>query len=78
MTARQYKRGHEIYYDESRQEWLYCDDNTPANIERPCKRCGHLPFPTGEDYCLGHIEGVEYACCGHGITKKYVKYSDKD
>lgn len=78
MPARQYQRGHEIYYNESKQEWLYTDDDTSASIERPCKRCGHLPLPTGEDYCLGHIDGAEHACCGHGVTRKYVIMRNND
>lgn len=72
MSAIQYKRGHQIYYDKQKQEWLYSDDNTSASVERPCKRCGHLPLSTGEDYCLGHIDGVKYACCGHGVTDGYI------
>ena len=72
MVAKQYQRGHEIYYDETRQEWLYSDDHSPASIERPCTRCGHLPLSSGEDYCLGHIDGVLYACCGHGVREGYI------
>lgn len=69
MTATQNQRGHEIYYNTEKKEWLYSDDNTPSTIERPCKRCGYLPFKSGVDYCLGILsdcKGITNACCGHG------------
>jgi hypothetical protein len=30
-----------------------------------CKRCKLVTLPPQEDPCLGHIEGVTSACCGH-------------
>lgn len=41
--------------------------------DRICEPCGE-PIVDGEpDPCLGRIEGVEGACCGHGDhTKAYV------
>ena len=71
MTAKQYIRGHEIYYNETKKEWLYCDDDSPASVERPCKRCGHMPLDNGEDWCLGHIPNIKNACCGHGAEEGY-------
>lgn len=76
MTAFQYNRGHKIYYDYEQKRWLYSDDDTPAEVERPCVRCGHMPLETGEDYCLGHLDKVEYACCGHGVEQGYIKLDD--
>ena len=69
---RTFFRGHPITYDKEKGEWVYDDDNSPANIERPCKRCGHMPLPDGEDYCLGHIPRVKAACCGHGAEPGYI------
>ena len=55
--------------------WIYSDDKTPLEgHERPCTRCGRMPTPEGYDACLGHIEGVTSACCGHGITTKILIY----
>lgn len=72
MTAKNTSKGYPIHYDKEKEEWVYDDDNSPANIERPCKRCGHMPLPDGEDYCLGHIPGVKAACCGHGAEPGYI------
>lgn len=72
MTAKNIVKGYPIHYDKEKEEWLYDDDNSPANIERPCKRCGHMSLPDGEDYCLGHIPGVKAACCGHGAEPGYI------
>lgn len=42
--------------------------------------CPHCEKPYGEslhDPCLGTLEGVAEACCGHGDpTKAYVSYRD--
>jgi len=61
-----YSRGHKTYYNGS--EWLYCDNNKPEDEMRPCARCGKSPTPEGYDACLGYIEGVKSACCGHGVS----------
>ena len=66
-------RGHKIYYNGS--EWLYCDNDKPLEEMRPCARCGKKPTAEGYDACLGYIEGVESACCGHGkLLFMYSKY----
>jgi hypothetical protein len=44
--------------------------------ERPCVRCGKMALETGEDACLGHIPGVQAACCGHGVEEGYINYED--
>ena len=76
MVVRQYSRGHEIYYDSDDGVWLYSDDDSLGIVERHCKKCGHMPLPIGEDYCLGHIGGVKYACCGHGVDVGYIVLND--
>ena len=65
-------RGWEIYYDSS--QWRYVDNDQLIDEMRPCKKCGHVPTLEGYDACLGHIEGVAAACCGHGVEEPYVKY----
>jgi hypothetical protein len=32
----------------------------------PCTVCHLPPTPEGHDPCLGRLEGVTSACCGHG------------
>jgi hypothetical protein len=49
-------------------EWVYMDTRKPIDDARPCKRCGCAPTPEGYDACLGKLEGVSSACCGHGVT----------
>ena len=62
--ANGYQSGHKIVFD---GRWLYADTMTSISFERPCVRCGRLPTTEGYDACLGHIEGVTSACCGHGV-----------
>lgn len=65
-------RGHEIYYDN--KIWRYLDTNEVYDDSRPCKRCGCFPTKEGYDACLGYLENVEHACCGHGIKEKLIIY----
>jgi hypothetical protein len=63
-----YSRGNKIIYKNNK--WYY-DDGSIFNNSKPCKRCNKMPLENGEDACLGHIKGIENACCGHGIDKGY-------
>ena len=69
--VKSYSRGHEIYF--KNEKWYYIDNNEEYKDQRPCKKCGHYSTKEGYDYCLGYIEGVTSACCGHGVEKPYVK-----
>lgn len=60
-----HSRGHEIYYDG--KHWRYTDNNQIEDDARACNRCGRMPTAEGYDACLGHIDGVTSACCGHGV-----------
>lgn len=31
---------------------------------------------TEEDPCLGHLPGVKFACCGHGVKEGYISFSN--
>lgn len=73
MTARAYNRGHKIKFIPCRG-WIYSDDFSSITVERPCKKCGRLPTIEGYDACLGFIEGVSSACCGHGVKEGFVKF----
>lgn len=79
MTVISYKRGYEIEWDG--KQWIYSDTKEPIKYipydDRPCARCGRMPTPEGHDACLGHIDGVKSACCGHGVTKPFILYEDE-
>lgn len=46
----------------------------------PCPRCGNLPTAEGHDWCLasrlGALPGVDFACCGHGIQRGYISFTN--
>jgi len=65
-----YSRGHKTYY--KNQKWRYCDNNEIDDGKRNCARCGKPPTPEGYDACVGYVEGVTSACCGHGVENPYV------
>lgn len=75
MTVKSHSRGHEIIYKDNK--WIYSDTLELINENRACKKCECLPTPEGYDACLGHIEGVKHACCGHGIEDKYIIKSEE-
>jgi len=66
MGVQSHIRGHRIFYDGL--EWRYSDNKKVISSEnRLCIKCNRLPTPEGYDACLGHIDGIASACCGHGI-----------
>ena len=67
MAAKSHSRGHQIEYRGKR--WYYTDTGAPMRDDRPCIRCGKPPTPEGHDACLGILEGVTAACCGHGVCE---------
>ena len=67
MVATAYQRGRLIGWDG--RKWTYVDTGESIENERPCVRCGEMPTADGHDACLGHIEGVGSACCGHGAEE---------
>lgn len=73
MVVLSYKRGHSIKWSEDSNEWVYTNDNTSINIDRPCVRCNKMPTSEGHDTCLGKLKNVSSACCGHGIEEGYKK-----
>jgi len=65
-----YSRGNPITFINN--EWVYEDGVALSKEDRPCARCGKPPTEEGYDACLGHIDGVTSACCGHGKEEAYV------
>lgn len=72
--VKSHARGHEIVWDGRSGKWVYADDRSSADVERPCVRCHRLAPPEGYDPCLGYIPGAIGACCGHGRGPGYVIY----
>jgi hypothetical protein len=65
-----YSRGHKIIQD-GNGDWVYEDTKKKCFVpedKRACKKCGREPTPEGHDACLGHIDWLTSACCGHGVT----------
>ena len=67
--ATSHSRGWPIYFDEKDQVWRYSDTGEEDDHSRPCRHCGEAPTAEGYDACLGYLEGVIAACCGHGAYK---------
>lgn len=40
----------------------------------PCGLCGARRAIEEHDACIANLPGVEYACCGHGVTQAYVAF----
>lgn len=77
MTATAYSRGNPIRRNTEKERWEW-EDGTPiepsigGDVSRPCTRCGLYPTQEGHDACIGHVEGVTTACCGHGVEEPFV------
>ena len=73
-------RGHKIFF--GNKKWRYMDNIEPLDPKRPCKKCGLEPIELKSkmgdnvDACLGVLEGVKSACCGHGVEDGYIMYED--
>lgn len=45
--------------------------------KEPCKNCKMYKTYEGHDGCIGELDGLMNACCGHGnIEKAYVQFFD--
>lgn len=83
MTVKSFCRGHEV--TRVNGVWIYADTKKPcwgSKDRRPCKHCGKEPTTEGHDACLGKLENVAAACCGHGVhigwvTKAHKKTLDR-
>lgn len=79
MAAKSFYRGHSIRFDTALEVWVYSDSGEVTDYERPCAKCGELAEKGGPDPCLGLLEGVSSACCGHGVENPYkVFYNDNE
>ena len=76
MGAVSWRRGYEVEWNETASEWCYRDTGDVADYDRPCIKCEEMPTQEGYDACLGHVEGVISACCGHGVWEGAIMYDD--
>lgn len=54
-------------------DWTY-EDGVPFDDSRACIKCNIMHEKDGPDPCLGMLDGVDFACCGHGDPLyEYVK-----
>jgi len=72
----QYVRGHLIGGEIGGNGYVYVDTYESVDEEPSCIRCGEYPTPEGHDACLGTLEGVKFACCGHGTEDAYITFNN--
>ena len=71
-----YLNGSKIKWDKSEKIFKYIDGvKVTKETIKPCPICGEHQT-NGCDPCLGVLPGVESACCGHGVKKGYIIFSD--
>ncbi len=67
-------RGHKIELHDA--VWIYPDTKEHCSVRRECGFCDRVDTSEGHDGCLGTLDGVMNACCGHGVTRDaYVQLS---
>ena len=68
--------GHPVWSKDG-EDWFYEDGSTYVESNpKPCMKCKKLPTKDGHDPCIANMVGVTDACCGHGVTKGYLKFRE--
>lgn len=62
-------RGHLIWLNHDTNKWFYEDGEEYSFNDRPCTKCDIVVDHDQPDPCLGRLDGVDYACCGHGNSQ---------
>jgi predicted RNA-binding Zn-ribbon protein involved in translation (DUF1610 family) len=80
--------GHPVYMDDTMEPpWQATnrlvpkdeEGNSQPDADHPCPHCGKLPGPSGHDPCIDQLEGVSFACCGHGNpSQAYVAFDEDE
>ena len=71
-------RGHEIEFKDG--IWIYSDTkkSVESHQNRACGHCNKMCTKEGYDGCLGTLESVMNACCGHGKDDEaYIQFMDR-
>lgn len=79
MVAKGYIRGHKAYFDENKNEWLFCDEKLNNESAEVCPHCNHTHMSDDCDWCLRELEKCDFiisACCGHNVEKGYIMLED--
>lgn len=57
--------------------WAYVDTGETIGVgQRTCPKCGIKQTAEGHDPCIALLPGVDFACCGHGVTRGYIKFTN--
>lgn len=71
-------RGYDVEFINN--TWIYSDTKEPISENyknKPCGNCGKNYTVEGHDGCLGTLQGLMNACCGHGdINAAYIQFLD--
>lgn len=79
MVAKCYIRGHKAYFDENKNEWLFCDEELNNENVEVCPHCNHTHMSDDCDWCLRELKKCDFiisACCGHNVEKGYIMLKD--
>lgn len=72
-----YTRGHAIRLDGRSPYFVDTGERCWDVPMRSCKHCGKPPTQQGKDGCIGVLNGVVSACCGHGVVDQaYVGFEN--
>lgn len=78
-VARAFRRGWPVVrYDDDEWRWESTLETGVHQTHPACPHCGLEPGPDGHDPCLGHIDNVTSACCGHGVIPGHLIGSDRE
>jgi hypothetical protein len=62
-----------------RTDWFSDDgliENDRYAATRRCPACLKPRTIEGHDPCLGRLPGVNFACCGHGVHRGYISFTN--
>lgn len=78
LMSESYLRGHKI--ELLNNQWVFSDTKEPTDStyeDRSCGYCNLYQTKEGHDGCLGTLNGIMNACCGHGRSNEsYVQFLD--
>ena len=70
-------RGHDIYFKDGAWYYKDCDSLISSDKNRKCGHCKKENRVDGHDVCLGELDGLANACCGHGDkSEAYIQFYD--
>jgi hypothetical protein len=64
---------------EKRTDWFFQSGLIEEDRYAATRRCPACLKPRtieGHDPCLGTLPGVNFACCGHGVHRGYIAFSN--